>query len=101
MADSIRLPEESLSNWLGIECVKISTDGTDLMIPTAFTRDPLASDPAVDIANDYANMMARGEETSLRGFLNEMLQNDQLRRALSENATYRKSFSNSLAKLLR
>jgi len=92
MADSIRLPEESQANFHGIECVKISANGTDLMIPTAFTRDPLISDPAIDIANEYADMMAHDEHPGLRAFLSEMLQHDQLKRALNDNGTYAQIF---------
>lgn len=92
MADSIRLPEEAQENLHGIECVKISAHGRDLMIPTAFTRDPSISDPAIDIANEYADLMSRDENPGLQAFLNEMLQNDHLRRALSDNGTYAQIF---------
>jgi hypothetical protein len=92
MADSIRLPEETQENFHGIDCVKISAKQTSLMIPTAFTRDPLISDPAIDIANEYGEMMAGGKEPGLRAFLNEMLRNPQLERALKDNGTYAQVF---------
>ncbi|HKZ39473.1 MAG TPA: N-6 DNA methylase, partial [Candidatus Hodarchaeales archaeon] len=99
MADSIRLPEETQANLHGIDCVKISANGLDLMIPTAFTRDPGISDPAIDVANEYAEIMARDERPGLGAFLNELLQNDQLKKALADNGTYANIFFELAEKL--
>jgi hypothetical protein len=92
LADSIRLPEETQENFHGIPCVKISANDTSLMIPVAFTRDPLISDPAIDIANEYGEMIALGKDPGLRAFVNEMMRNSQLERALRDNGTYAQVF---------
>jgi hypothetical protein len=104
MADSIRLPEETRENAHDIECAKVPANGKALMIPTVFTREPLLTDPAIDIASDYADMMSRDEQPGLRAFLNEMLQNNHLKEALSENGTYAQIFfelAEAIAALIR
>jgi len=99
MADSIRLPDETQANLHEIDCVKISASGLDLMIPTAFTREPSISDPAIDVANEYAEIMALEKKPGLRAFLNELEQNDQIKKALTDNGTYANIFFDLAEKL--
>lgn len=74
MADSIRLPEESMEIYHQVEVYRKEADGLYLRIPGKIAEEPALADSCVETIKDYANMIAKGEEPKEEAFLNLLSQ---------------------------